>query len=94
MCRFLSGSEEMNGVNGGALAAPKIAPVAPPGASAAVTDNEANVSGCVEAIYVRNANKSYGVGKRRSIVLDNLDMTVKKGSMQVQLLYIFIYQFN
>jgi len=71
----------MNGVNGGALAAPKIAPVAPPGASAAVTDNEANVSGCVEAIYVRNANKSYGVGKRRSIVLDNLDMTVKKGSI-------------
>ncbi len=33
------------------------------------------------AVYVRNANKSYGVGKRRATVLRNLDMNVKKGTM-------------
>lgn len=33
------------------------------------------------AVYVRNARKSYGVGKRRATVLRNLDMNVKKGTM-------------
>lgn len=63
--------------NGGG-AGPKLAPVAPP--SPVVVDNEANLNS-VEAIYVRNANKSYGVGKRRTVILDNLDMNVKKGSI-------------
>ena len=64
-------------MNGGG-AGPKVAPVAP--SSPVTIDGEANLNS-VEAIYVRNAVKSYGVGKRRSIVLDNLDMNVKKGSM-------------
>ena len=72
--RILPLSEEMSGGGAG----PKIAPVAPP--SPVAIDNEANLNS-VEAIYVRNANKSYGVGKRRAVVLDNLDMNVKKGSM-------------
>ena len=75
LLRILSPSEEM--ANGGG-AGPKLAPVAPP--SPVVVDNEANLNS-VEAIYVRNANKSYGVGKRRTVILDNLDMNVKKGSM-------------
>lgn len=50
-------------------------------ASAIVVDNEAAGGGAMEAIYVRNAVKSYGVGKRRSTVLRGLDMTVKKGTM-------------
>lgn len=33
------------------------------------------------AVYVRNACKSFGVGKRRSNVLRNLEMNVKKGTM-------------
>jgi hypothetical protein len=33
------------------------------------------------AVYVRNACKSFGVGKRRATVLRNLDMNVKKGTM-------------
>lgn len=33
------------------------------------------------AVYVRNACKSFGVGKRRATVLRNLEMTVKKGTM-------------
>jgi len=32
-------------------------------------------------VCVRNASKSYGLGKRRSNVLNSLDMTVKKGTM-------------
>lgn len=43
-------------------------------------DSEGGV-GAEAAIYVRNACKSYGVGKRRATVLRNLDMTVKKGHM-------------
>lgn len=33
------------------------------------------------AVYVRNACKSFGVGKRRATVLRNLEMTVKKGTI-------------
>ena len=33
------------------------------------------------AVYVRNAQKCYGVGKRRSNILQSLNMTVKKGTM-------------
>nr|CAH0102208.1 unnamed protein product [Daphnia galeata] len=33
------------------------------------------------AVYVRNACKSFGVGKRRATVLRNLDMNVKKGTI-------------
>lgn len=39
-------------------------------------------SGGETAVYVRNACKSFGVGKRRATVLRNLDMNVKKGTMQ------------
>ena len=35
------------------------------------------------AVYVRNAQKSYGIGKRRSNILQSLNMTVKKGTMWV-----------
>ena len=35
------------------------------------------------AVYVRNAQKSYGIGKRRSNILQSLKMTVKKGTMWV-----------
>jgi hypothetical protein len=34
-----------------------------------------------QGVIVRNAIKSYGVGSRRSTVLDGLDMNVKKGTM-------------
>ena len=50
-------------------------------ASAIVVDSESSGPSPMEAIYVRNAVKSYGVGKRRSTVLRGLDMTVKKGTM-------------
>lgn len=33
------------------------------------------------AVYVRDACKSFGVGKRRATVLRNLEMNVKKGTM-------------
>ena len=33
------------------------------------------------AVYVRNAQKSYGIGKRRSNILQSLNMAVEKGSM-------------
>jgi hypothetical protein len=33
------------------------------------------------AVYVRNALKSYGFGKRQSNILQSLNMTVKKGTM-------------
>ena len=33
------------------------------------------------AVYVRNAQKSYGIGKRRSNILQSLNMTMKKGTM-------------
>ncbi|EFX71377.1 ABC protein, subfamily ABCH [Daphnia pulex] len=38
-------------------------------------------SGGETAVYVRNACKSFGVGKRRATVLRNLDMNVKKGTI-------------
>jgi hypothetical protein len=34
-----------------------------------------------QGVIVRNAIKSYGVGSRRSTVLNGLDMNVKKGTM-------------
>lgn len=34
-----------------------------------------------QGVVVRNAVKSYGVGSRRSTVLDGLDMNVKRGTM-------------
>ncbi|EFX70382.1 ABC protein, subfamily ABCH [Daphnia pulex] len=34
-----------------------------------------------QAVLVRNANKSYGVGKNRCAILEGLDMTVKRGSI-------------
>ena len=33
------------------------------------------------AVYVRNAFKNYGFGKRQSNILKSLNMTVKKGTM-------------
>lgn len=33
------------------------------------------------AVYVRNALKCYGFGKRQSNILKSLNMTVKKGTM-------------
>lgn len=69
-------SEEM--MNG----APKtLAPPSPPIHIRSVADNEAGSGSVTEAIYVRHACKSYGVGKRRSNVLRGLDMNVKKGTM-------------
>ncbi len=41
------------------------------------TINSASDSG----VIVRNANKSYGSGKNKCDVLQNLNMTVKKGTM-------------
>lgn len=68
----------MNGVG-----APKTSASAPPSPPIhrSVADNESGSAGVTEAIYVRNAVKSYGVGKRRSHVLRGLDMNVKKGAM-------------
>ena len=40
----------------------------------------ANRVDAAEAVYVRNASKGYGVGKRSSQVLRNLDMHVKQGA--------------
>lgn len=34
-----------------------------------------------QGVVVRNAIKSYGVGSRRSTVLEGLDMNVKRGTM-------------
>jgi hypothetical protein len=34
-----------------------------------------------QGVIVQNAIKSYGVGSRRSTVLDGLNMNVKKGTM-------------
>jgi hypothetical protein len=44
-------------------------------------DGAYSVTDTVKAVSVRNASKSYGVGKRRSSVLSSLDMSVQKGSM-------------
>jgi hypothetical protein len=44
--------------------------------------NDASAGVSVEyGVLVRNAIKTYGVGSRKSIILENLNMTVKKGSM-------------
>jgi hypothetical protein len=44
--------------------------------------NDASAGDGVEyGVLVRNAIKTYGVGSRKSIILENLNMTVKKGSM-------------
>ena len=39
-------------------------------------DNATNL-----AVYVQSALKSYGIGKRRSNILQSLNMAVEKGSM-------------
>ena len=44
-------------------------------------DDAHSVTDTVKAVSVRNASKSYGVGKRRSSVLSSLDMSVQKGTM-------------
>ena len=33
------------------------------------------------AVEVQNASKSYGRGSRRTVVLENLDMSVPRGAM-------------
>ncbi|EFX78467.1 ABC protein, subfamily ABCH [Daphnia pulex] len=66
----------MNGVGAPKTSAPPSPPIHRSGA-----DNEAGSAGIAEAIFVRNACKSYGVGKRRSTVLRGLDMNVKKGTI-------------
>ena len=53
-------------------------PTVDEGVDGAVYQSE---TGGETAVYVRNACKSFGVGKRRSTVLRNLDMNVKKGTM-------------
>ena len=64
-----------------AAAAVVEAPVAAPENGVATpADVEAGPS---EAIYVRHAFKSYGMGKKRAHVLRNLDMNVKRGTMYV-----------
>lgn len=67
----------MNGVGAPKTSMP---PPSPP-VHRNVSDNEAGNGGVAEAIFVRGACKSYGVGKRRSTVLRGLDMNVKKGTM-------------
>jgi hypothetical protein len=76
--RFFNRMSEdmMNGVGAPKTSAPPSPPIHRSGA-----DNEAGSAGIAEAIFVRNACKSYGVGKRRSTVLRGLDMNVKKGTM-------------
>jgi len=84
-------SEEMNGTTGGTpnkTSGPTMTSPASINGTANqqparqhVVDAEANGVGAVEAVYVRNASKSYGVGKRRAQVLRNLDMNVKKGTI-------------
>ena len=44
------------------------------------TNNSARDSS-VDGVIVRNANKSYGSGKNKYKVLQDLNMTVKKGTM-------------
>jgi hypothetical protein len=44
------------------------------------TNNSASDS-IVDGVIVRNANKSYGSGKNKYKVLQDLNMTVKKGTM-------------
>ena len=45
------------------------------------SQNEPQGDATKMTVCVRNASKSYGLGKRRSNVLNSLDMTVKKGTM-------------
>ena len=44
-------------------------------------NNQEVVDAANSAVYVRSAQKSYGIGKRRSNILKSLNMTVKKGTM-------------
>ena len=41
----------------------------------------------LEAVYVRGAEKSYGIGKKRTKILSKFDMNVKKGVMYVTVHY-------
>lgn len=56
---------------------PKVYPVAASPQHSETT----NSIDLADGVVVRNAVKSYGVGKRRSTVLNGLEMTVKKGAM-------------
>jgi hypothetical protein len=40
-----------------------------------------NNGGVADGVVVRNAIKSYGVGSNRYVILNGLNMTVKKGTM-------------
>lgn len=52
---------------------------APPGSE--INNGLGGTGNNIQGVHVRNAVKSYGVGSRRSIVLNGLDMDVKKGTM-------------
>ena len=56
-----------------------------------VSDAVANDDDTVDAVYVRNATKCFGVGKRRAPVFRKLDMTVKRGAMYVHFHLHFIH---
>lgn len=46
------------------------------------SDETNNNNGAVaDGVIVRNAIKSYGVGSSRYVILNGLNMTVKKGTM-------------
>ena len=51
-------------------------------------------AGVVPVIGVRDAEKGYGVGKNREVVLCKLNMTVKKGVMYVFLKSFLYYHVN
>lgn len=44
-------------------------------------DSERNNDTCADGVLVRKANKIYGVGNSRCAILEELNMTVKKGTM-------------
>jgi len=46
-----------------------------------VRQDELHYDATNSAVYVLNAQKSYGIGKRRSNILQSLNMAVKKGTM-------------
>ena len=46
------------------------------------TDHQQSMDSDTElAVFVQNAQKSYGIGNRRSNILQSLNMAVKKGTM-------------
>lgn len=54
-----------------------------PDESRSSSSSDSNVQG----VTVRNAIKSYGVGRKRTAILKGFDMNVKKGSMSVSFNY-------